>query len=197
VSRYDNRFSENQSPPPGQLAGYGAIGCAVGMVVGMFGCGLLLIVLAFISASRPVSAEAPGTAHPDLRLTVQEEFFSRFVQSATADVIQVDVMPGNRISVTMETMVSAFGQSLPIEVVPVFGLQAAGQALEVRLIDLQVKGVTLTPELEEVIAQNLPDINQRANQMLQNLSAALGMPIVITGLGTSDEEFWLEGRGAP
>lgn len=173
------------------------MGCATGLVIGMFGCGLLLVLLAFISASQPVTAEAPQTGHPDLRLTVQEEFFSRFVQSATAETIQVDILPGNRISVTMNTTVSAFGQSLPVEVVPVFGLQAAGQALEVRLVDMQVNGVTLTPELEEAIAQNLPDINQRANQMLQNLSAALGMPFVITGLGTGESEFWLEGRGAP
>lgn len=197
MSGYDNRFSENQSPPPGRLAGYGAIGCAAGLVVGMFGCGLLLILLAFFSASRPVSAEPPQTTDPDLRLAVQEEFFSRFVQSSTAETIVVDVLPGNRVSVTMDTTVLAFGKSLPIQVVPVFGLQAAGQALEVRLIDLQVNGVPLTPELEAAVAQNLPDINQRANQMLQDLSSALGMPIVITGLGTGEREFWLEARGAP
>ena len=197
MSGYDQRFSENQSPAPGRLAGYGAIGCAAGLVAGMFGCGLLLILLAFFSALQPVSTEPPQATDPDLRLTVQEEFFSRFVQSSTAETIQVDVLPGNRISVSLNTTVLAFGQSLPIEVVPVFGLQAAGQDLEVRLIDLQVNGVTLTPELEEAVAQNLPDINQRANQMLQDLASALGMPVVITGLGTGEREFWLEARGAP
>lgn len=197
MSGYDNRFSENQAPLPRRLAGFGAIGCAAGLVVGMFGCGLLLILLAFISASGPVSVEPAQTTDPDLRLTMQEEFFNRFVQSSTAETIQVDVMPGNRVSVAMDTTISAFGQNLSIEVVPVFGLQAAGHALEVRLIDLQANGVAMTPELEATVTQNLPDINQRANQMLQNLSSALGMPIVITGLGTGEREFWLEARSTP
>jgi hypothetical protein len=83
---------------------------------------------------------------------------------------------------------------MPIQVVPVFGVQAAGSALEIRLIDMQVTGVTLTPELRDSISNNLPDLNQNANRMLGELSQALGAPLVITGLGTGDRELWLEAR---
>jgi hypothetical protein len=163
----------------------------------MFGCGLLLILLALVTSLQAAPALPPPTTDPDLRLAMQEDFFNRFVQSASAQNVTVDVLPGNRIRVTLDTTVSAFGTTTPIQVVPVFGVQAAGSALEIRLIDMQIVGIPLTPELRDSISSNLPDLNQNANRMLGELSQALGAPLVITGLGTGDRELWLEAREGP
>jgi hypothetical protein len=99
--------------------------------------------------------------------------------------------------VTVETELSLLGAVVPVEVSGLFGLQLSGQSLEVQLIDTQLAGLNLPPELADFFSANLPTLNQEVNEALQEISTDLGRPIKLTGLGTTDTELWFEAREAP
>ena len=190
---------KNQSATDTNSIGCGVLGCAGGLILGLIGGGLLLVVLSLVLATTssipPVNAAAD--AAPDLRITVTESFLSRAIQDGTEDTVTVDVLPDNQFKVVFDTEVPVFGTPLPVQVTGLFGLQLMGQSVEVRLLDTQVLGVNLPPELTNFFDDNLPSINQEVNQALQEVSTALGAQLILTDLSTDENRLRFEAREAP
>ncbi|MEW5958900.1 MAG: hypothetical protein AB1801_14300 [Chloroflexota bacterium] len=192
-----------QTPPAtrglltGSAAGYGLLGCATGLVLGLFGGGLLVAALSMILAVNSTIAppHPSGRLSPDLRLTLSEPFLNRVVQNSQEENAQLDLLPGNQVRITFDTQFSVLGAPVPIQVTGLFGLQLVGQTLQVNLIDTQAAGLALPPELVDFF--DLSALNQEVNQALQEISAGLGRPLVFTGLGTTDTQLWLEASEAP
>ncbi|MCK6630187.1 MAG: hypothetical protein L6R45_34050 [Anaerolineae bacterium] len=193
-------FGYNQSSPPSDSPGYGLLGCAGGILVGLLGGGLLLVLASLVVA---VIAPAPTLAEtasvPGLRLTMNEASLNQFAQSTAGAPVQLDLLPGNQVNLTSDTSVTAFGVTLPVQITGRFGLQITPQStVEVRLIQADVSGVDLPPETTaSMFDSQLPALNQSLNQMLVEASTVLGAPLTLTGLGTTDTEFWLEARLVP
>jgi hypothetical protein len=183
----------------GGSIGCGLLGCAGGLLLGLFGGSLLLILVSFGWAvtSTVTPALPPPSPNPDLRLVLHEDFLNRVGQDSLGDTARLDILPGNRLSVAVDTDLSAFGLSGPVQITGLFELQLIGQSLEVRLIDLQVSGLDLPPEMTNFFDANLAAINQDLNLVLEEVSAILGRPIVLTGLGTDQTSLWIEAREAP
>jgi hypothetical protein len=180
--------------------GYGLWGCAGGLLAGFLGGGLLLILLSLalaITATLPTPTGVETT--PDVRLTVAEIALNQFAQNAAAHGVQLDLLPGNQVSLVADMTVSAFGVAVPVQVTSLFGVQIINQSsLEVRLIDTQVSGVDLPPEVTtDFFSSPLSTINQDLNGVLGTASTLLGFPLVLTGLGTTDSELWLEAHTNP
>jgi len=189
-----------QQPSSDDSIGYGLWGCAGGLLAGFLGGGLLLILLSLalaISATIPVTPEVDAV--PDVRVTLAEAALNQFAQNAAAARVQLDILPGNQVSVVADTTVSAFGVAVPVQVTSLFGVQITSQSsLEVRLIDAQASGVDLPPELTaDFFSSPLTTINRDLNRMLEQASTLLGVPLILTGLGTTDTELWLEARAKP
>ncbi|MBE7554219.1 MAG: hypothetical protein HS126_24415 [Anaerolineales bacterium] len=189
-----------ESPPPQDSVGYGLFGCAGGILAGLLGGGILLLVASLVMALNGVISPVTGSgAAPDLRLTVREEALNQFAQSTTETPVQLDLMPGNQVSMKADTSVSAFGMTVPVQITGLFGVQITPQSsLEVRLIQANVSGVDLPQDsLAASFNDPLAAINQNLNEMVKNSSTLLGVPLVLTGLGTTDTALWLEARTQP
>jgi len=189
-----------QQPSSDDSIGYGLWGCTGGLLAGFLGGGLLLILLSLalaITATIPVTPEVDAV--PDVRVTLTEAALNQFAQNAAAARVQLDILPGNQVSLVADTTVSAFGVAMPVQVTSLFGVQITSQSsLEVRLIDAQTSGVDLPPELTADFFSNpLSTINQDLNRMWGNASTLLGVPLILTGLGTTDTELWLEAHAKP
>jgi hypothetical protein len=189
-----------EQEPSDDSIGYGLWGCAGGLLAGFFGGGLLLIFLSLASAiATTVPVPAASQTTPDVRVTLAEAALNQLAQNSADNQVQLDILPGNQVSLTADTSVSAFGVSMPVQVTGLFGISITGQSsLEVRLIDVQVSGMELPPELtRDFFSSPLSTFNQNLNRMLGNASTQLGVPLVLTGLGTTDTELWLEARVEP
>lgn len=190
-------------PPPAAAddsMGYGFWGCAAGLLAGFFGGGLLLFFLSLalaINATVPIAPTAE--AAPDLRVTLAETALNQLAQNNAAEGVQLDILPGNQVNMLAHTTVSAFGVAVPVQLKGLFGIQITNQSsLEVRLIEAQVPGFDLPPEvMRDFFNGPLAMVNQNLNGTLRNASAGLGVPLVLTGLGTTDTELWLEARATP
>ncbi|MCL4300870.1 MAG: hypothetical protein KJ077_34355 [Anaerolineae bacterium] len=189
-----------ESPPPPDSIGYGLLGCAGGILAGFLGGALLLLLASLgMALNGPVSPAASPGAGPDLRLTVQEEALNQFAQSTNESPVQLDLLSGNQVRMTADTSVSAFGMTVPVQIIGLFGVQITPQsALEVRLIQANVSGVDLP---QDTLAASFDDplaaINQNLNEMVKNGSTLLGFPLVLTGLGTTDTTLWIEAQAQP
>jgi hypothetical protein len=98
-----------------------------------------------------------------------------------------------------DTTISTFGVTVPVQISALFGVQISPQSsIEVRLIEANVAGFDVPPEtLADLFNGPLSTINQDLNTMIVNASTRLGVPLVLTGLGTTDTELWLEAHTAP
>ncbi len=185
----------------GNSIGTGLLGCAGGLILGLVGGGLLLVLLslgwALLTAVPAATTAAPAPGRPDLRLTLNETFLGRTIQDSTAEAVSVDIRPDNRFSLQLDTAVSVLGTTLPVQLTGLFELQLVNQALAVQLVETQVFGLDLPPELANFFNDNLPAIHHDINQALTELSAALNLPLIPTGLGTDETRFWLEARLTP
>lgn len=193
-------FGYNHSSPPQDSPGYGLLGCAGGILLGLLGGGLLLMLASLVAAViAPIPAPAETASAPGLRLTMSEASLNQFAQSTAGAPAQLDLLPGNQVSLTSDTSVTAFGVTLPVQIKGHFGLQITPQStVEVRLIQADVSGVDLPPETTaRMFDSQLPALNQNLNQILVEASTVLGAPLTLTGLGTTDTELWLEARLAP
>jgi hypothetical protein len=189
-----------ESAPPHDSVGYGLLGCAGGILAGLLGGGILLLVASLALALNAAVLPAPASgATPDLRLTVREEAFNQFAQSTAETPVQLDLLPGNQVSMKADTTVSAFGVTVPVQITGLFGVQISPQSsIEVRLIQANVSGVDLPQDtLAASFNDPLAAINQDLNEMVKNSSTLLGVPLVLTGLGTTDTTLWLEARTQP
>jgi hypothetical protein len=189
-----------ESVPPHDSVGYGLLGCAGGILVGLLGGGLLLLLASLVMALNGGVSPVTGTGTvADLRLTVQEEALNQLAQSTTETSVQLDLLPGNQVSMKADTSVSTFGMTVPVQIIGLFGVQITPQSsIEVRLIQANVSGVDLPQDaLGASFNDPLVAINQNLNEMVKNSSTLLGVPLVLTGLGTSDTTLWLEARTQP
>ncbi|HEX9923402.1 MAG TPA: hypothetical protein VGD99_12150 [Anaerolineae bacterium] len=179
--------------------GYGSLGCAGGLLLGLFGGGLLLLLLSLgwaVVSPVSVSAPAAGTGS-DLRLTLSETFLNRVVRDSMGEAAQVDVLPDNELSVSLEADASELGLPISIPVMALFEFQLLGQSLNLSLVDVRVSGFTAPPQLLNLFNDRALMVNRDLNMALEELSNTLGTPLVLTGLGTDQTSFWIEAREAP
>ncbi len=191
--------ANSQSSVDVNSIGQAGWGCLVGLLLGLLGGGLLLFLLALgwaLTTTVPPVTAAPNVT-PDLRLTLSESFLERIIQTAIAETVNLDILPGNQFRLQLDTTLSAFGVAVPIQITGLFGLQLVDQAITVQLIDTQLLGFDLPPELANFFNHNLPAINRDVNQAWQELSTVLNMPLFLTGLGSDETKLWLEARAAP
>ncbi len=183
---------EYSTPGNDSSVGCGLLGCAGGLLLGFFGGGLLLVGLSLLLALQATPIGASAAAGPDLRLTVREEFLNRAIQAAGGQETRVDILPGNQVRLEANTSVAVLGLTLPVQVKTLFSLQATPQAIQANLIDMQVQGVELTPELQALLGANTASINQELDGMIAEMADVLGAPLILTGLSTGETELWLE-----
>lgn len=179
--------------------GCGALGCAGGLLLGVFGGGFLLILVALVWAINTSIPSTPPAASPeaDLRLMLHESFLNRVVQDKTEGKAHLDVMPGNRLAVTAEVDVSSLGLSVPVQVTGIFELQQTGQSLELHQVDMQVLGLNLPIDLSGRFDNDVVGVNQDLNLALEELSTTLDTPVVLTGLNSDETSLSIEAREAP
>lgn len=186
-----------QSPPPNNSSGCGFFGCIAGLFFGFFGGGVLLLLVSLAWATATADPIPPSHENiADMRVTLGEEFLNRIAQQNATNPVKLDLLPGNQIRLDADTTVTAMGVSIPVNIQGLFGLQVNNQAVELRLIDAQVTGIDLPPELNNLFSEDVAKANQDLTQVLNNLSTLMGVPITLTGLGTTDTDIWLEAHEA-
>jgi hypothetical protein len=189
---------DSQPLPKNDSIGNGLFGCASGILLGFLGGGVLLILVSLVWA---VTAADPTpltpASSPDLRVTIGEAFLNRMAQQRANSAVTIDLLPANQISLSANTTITALGVSVPVNLRGLFGIQVSNQAVEVRLIETQVTGLEVQLDLGNFFSGDIAQINQELTQALNNLSTLAGVPIRPTGLGTTDQEIWLEAGEAP
>lgn len=190
---------QKQSSLEGSV-GCGSLGCAGGLLLGLFGGGLLLILLSLglaLTGPVPSLAASANPNDPDLRLTLHENFLNHVVQDTMDETARLDLRPGNQLSVTSQAELSAFGVPTSVQVITVFELQLVGASLELQLLDVEVSGLNLPVDLNELFEEDLSLVNQDLRAAFDEMATALGRPIVLTGLSTDETNLTIEGREAP
>lgn len=180
----------------GDEAGWGVFGCLSGLVLGLVG-GVLLLVVASLIVSLFGASPTPGPTppgKPDLRITLEENFINRFAAQPTAETVNLDVLPGNQVKLTVDTTVEALGLQVPVQLTGLFQVQYVGQTLQVALLDTQVVGVSIPLDLSGYFSQNSAAINQELNLMVSEISNAFNAPVIITNLNTTDNQILLDIR---
>jgi hypothetical protein len=173
-------------------------GCLGGGLLGLFGGGLFLILLAVILAvfgSDP-TLEATPPDQPDLRANISESFLNRFVEQPAEGSIRVNVLPDNQVELIVDTLIQGLGVNVPAQIIGRFEIQLAEQTLAVRLVDTQVQGLQLPPELIDIFSNDIPLINQNLQTMVNEMSQRLGISIRFTGLRTDENGIHIEAREA-
>lgn len=167
-------------------------------MVGIIGGGLLLVGIALalaLTAPQPaLSPSAPDT--PDLRVTLSEDFLNRFAKppAQTETTVRVDLLPGNKIQLVVDTVVETLGVAIPVRLIGLLEVRLTGQTLEAHLIETQVEGLSLPVELTNVFEEDIGLINHDLQGMVDDLSQTLGTSIIITNLSTSDSQLQLDVR---
>jgi hypothetical protein len=152
-----------------------------------------------MALTTAIPAAAQADAIPDLRLTISEDTINQVAQNSAGSPVQLDLLPANQVNMKADTTISTFGVTVPVQISALFGVQISPQSsIEVRLIEANVAGFDVPPEtLADLFNGPLSTINQDLNTMIVNASTRLGVPLVLTGLGTTDTELWLEAHTAP
>lgn len=176
--------------------GCGLLGCLGGAVFGLIGGIIVLVMAAFIAALAASIPTPEFTTGPDLRVTVDERFINRFAEQPTDGTIQIDIMPNNQIAIVGNTTVNVFSSPTPVQVTGIFELQLAGQTLQVNLVDTQVAGFSLPPELNNFFVDDVPLINQNLNTMAGDIANVLGVPVIFTNITTDNVQIQLDIREA-
>jgi len=176
--------------------GCGLSGCLGGLLVGLVS-GVVSLALLSLAMALVAPVPSPPPAAADLRLTIHENFLNKFVQMPAGDRTQVDILPGGRFNLTIDTAVSLLGISVPVQMTGLFQLQLNGQALEIQLIDTKVSEATLPPEATNFLRDALPEINQELNKAVKEMTTILGAPLTLVNVGSDDTTLWLEARETP
>jgi hypothetical protein len=185
----------SQPPPPDDSVGHGVLGCISGILAGLVGGGLLLAGLSLaLALLAPIPQASQSGASPALRVTLGEASLNKIARQTAGGPVQLDILPGNQISFKTDTTVSVLGTAVPVQLTGLFGVQITPQSIiEVRLIKADVSGFDLP---QETIAASfngpVSALNQNLNQVVQTASTILGAPLILSGLGTTDTELWLE-----
>jgi hypothetical protein len=110
--------------------------------------------------------------------------------------VRVNVLPDNQVELFVDTVIQGFGVNVPAQLIGRFEIQLANQTLAVRLIDTQVQGLQLPPELTDIFSRDVPLINQNLQTMVNEMSQRLGISIIFTGLRTDENGLQIEAREA-
>jgi len=188
-----------QPPLTASAAGYSLLGCAIGAVLGLIGASMLLVALSLLLAinASVTPTNAADSVSPDLRLTLQEQFLNRVIQDSLEENARLDILPNNQFQVVIDTELSVLGARVPLQVTGLFSLELVGQSLQAELIQTDVAGLDLPPELVDFFSAGLSGLNQEINEALQEVPTGLGMSLIFTDLGSTDSQLWLEAREAP
>lgn len=186
-----HQYSFNEDP-----IGCGLVGCLGGVILGLFGGGILLVIAALTAAIvTPMPPLTPSSqAHPDLRVTVDEGFLNRFTDQPAEGTIRIDVLPDNQVQLIANTTIQAFGVTTPVQITGLFEIQLTQQKLQVQLIDTQVLGIPLPPELANFFSEDLIIINQDLSAMIDDASGVLGTAIIVSDVSTTESQIQLEIR---
>jgi hypothetical protein len=179
--------------------GCGLLGCVGGVIFGLFGGGGLLVLASLLAAlAAPVPAPAsPPSPAADLRVTLDESFLNRFAEQPAAGSVTVDVLPGNRVNLVVNSSMEAFGLPVPVQIVGLFELQLNGNTLHVNLIDTQVSGGSIPVDASSVFSEDAIVVNQELQMAVDEISRTLGVPVTLTNLSTTDNQIQLEIREVP
>ena len=175
------------------------LGCLGGATLSLLGGGLIIVVLSLLNAvtnTLPLLEPTPPDG-VDLRITIEEDFLNRFMEQPAQGTTTIDILPGNQVQVLADTTVAVLGTPLPIQVVGSFALQPQGQSVEVVLLDTQISGFDLPLDLTNLFNEDIALINEELNGAIDEIETAVGAPVVITGLTTSDTMIQLELREFP
>jgi hypothetical protein len=188
------QYSPREDPIGCTLAG-----CLGGGLLGLFGGGLLLVILAIcLAVLRPDPVlEATPPDQPDLQVTINENFLNRFIEQPAQGMVRVNILPNNQVDLIADTVIQGFGVNVPVHITGRFEIQLADQALAVRLVDTQVEGLDLPPELIDIFSRDVPLINQNLQTMVDEFSQRLGMSVTFTGLNTDESQIQIEIRETP
>jgi hypothetical protein len=186
----------NQQTSLKSSLGCGLYGCLGGLLAGLVS-GVVSLALLSLAMALVSPIPAPPPAATDLHLTIHESFLNKFVQMPAGDRTQVDILPGSRFNLIIDTTVSLLGISVPVQMTGLFQLQLNGQALEIRLIDTKISEATLPPEATNFLRDALPDINQELNKAIKEMTTVLGASLTLVNVGSDDTTLWLEARETP
>lgn len=184
-----HQYSFNEDP-----IGCGLLGCLGGIILGVFGGTILLVIVAFTAAVvSPLPSLAPSSqTKPDLQVTVDETFLNRFTAQPAEGTIRIDVLPGNQVQLIANTTVPTSGVEVPVQIIGLFEIQFTRQKLQVVLIDSQVLGIPLSPQLADFFSQDLIIINQDLSTIVDEVSGVLSTAIIVSKVSTTESQIQLE-----
>lgn len=190
----NHRYSFSQDP-----VGCGLSGCLGGLILGLFGGGVLLVLAALVAATTaPLPAPTPNPQPgPDLRVTITESFLNRFAEQPAEGSVSIDILPNNQVQLIADTSLEAFGLTTPVQITGLFELQLTPQTLQVQLLETQVSGLSLPPELADFFSEDILLVNQDLSSMVNDISNVLGTPVILSNLSTTDTQIQLEIKEAP
>jgi hypothetical protein len=189
-----HQYTFNQDP-----VGCGLLGCLGGLFLGLVGGAMMLLAIALITASVasiPVLNRA-APAQPDLSLTIEESFLNRYAEHPPTSAVAIDILPNNQVQLIANTPLQSFGIETPVQITGLFQIQLTPQNLFVELVDVQILGIQLPPEISNFFSQDLTLINQGLEGLVAEISRVLGMPVIISNLHTTNSQIQLEIREAP
>ena len=188
-----HQYTFNQDP-----VGCGLLGCLGGLFAGLVGGAVMLVVVAVLmanTASIPTLSPALPS-QPDLRIAIEESFLNRYAQQPTAGAVTVDILPNNQIQLMANTNLQSFGLETPVQIIGLFQIQLTPQNLFVELVDTQVVGISLPPELSGLFGQDITLINQDLDGLVAEISKVLKVPVILSHLHTTNSQIQLEIREA-
>ena len=177
--------------------GCGLLGCLGGFLLGLFG-GITLVAVATLTAAlaAPMPTLEPSTG-PDLQIRLDEGFINRFAEQPTDGTIHIDILPNNQVAIIGTTTLESFGLQAPVQITGIFELQFSNNTLQVNLINTEVAGMALPPELNNFFVDDIPLINANLSTMVDEVSRVLGVPVIITNISTDNVHIQLEIRETP
>ncbi len=185
----DHHYSAIDDP-----VGCGLLGCLGGVIFSLFGGTLLLLLatlVAALMAPTPAIVQTPAS-QPDLRVTLDEGFLNRFVEQPTDGTLSIDILPSNQVAIIGNAVIPAFDVQAPIQITGIFELQFTGQTLQVSLVETEVSGFALPPELNNFFVDDIPIINQDLSTMMDSISQIFGVPMILTNVSTNHVQIQLE-----
>jgi hypothetical protein len=192
---------DNHQQPSSTLdsLGCGLLGCLGGLILGLFGGGALLVFVSLASAIlAPTPTPTPTPLNSsDVRIALNENFLNQFIEQPSQGAVRADILPANQIRVTVNTSLDVLGLPAPVEITGLFQLHLTSERLELLLLETQVSGLELPPDLNEFFSEDVALANQDIATLLDEISRRLGTPIRLNGLTTDQTRLQLELRTGP
>ena len=157
---------------------------------------LVAVALVMANAASIPTLNPAVPSQPNLSITIEESFLNRYAEQPTAGAVAIDILPNNQVQLIANTNPQIFGIETPVQITGLFQIQLAPQNLFVELVDTQVLGIPLPPELSNFFSQDLTLINQNLDGLVAEISRVLGVPVTLSNLHTTNSQIQLEIREA-